>query len=144
MNFFSFFPLWSEQNEPKHDSSSSPGMTDQEKEIAASAYEVFLVNHLHSFLSLHAVTLKLPWQQGLTDDYSLIVSVSESNLSTVTIRVQQLGYIGPKQEKKQHVHVGNIKLSDRRESDGYTHNEIATYHLCFRTFGGHVCISKTG
>ncbi|XP_068590729.1 CCR4-NOT transcription complex subunit 10 isoform X1 [Cebidichthys violaceus] len=30
-----------EQNEAKHDNSSSPGMTDQEKEMAASAYEAF-------------------------------------------------------------------------------------------------------
>lgn len=34
----------SEQNEAKHDSSSSPGVTDQEKEIAASAYEAYLVS----------------------------------------------------------------------------------------------------
>ncbi|XP_044062435.1 CCR4-NOT transcription complex subunit 10 isoform X6 [Siniperca chuatsi] len=33
-----------EQNEVKHDSSSSPGMTDQEKEVAASAYEAFSVH----------------------------------------------------------------------------------------------------
>lgn len=40
------FLFLSEQNETKHDSSSSPGMTDQEKEVAASAYEAFLVIHL--------------------------------------------------------------------------------------------------
>lgn len=38
------FKFNTEQNEAKHDSSSSPGMTDQEKEMAASAYEAFLVN----------------------------------------------------------------------------------------------------
>lgn len=41
-----FFPLFNltEQNESKHDGSPSPGMTDQEKEVAASAYEAFVVN----------------------------------------------------------------------------------------------------
>lgn len=43
-----FFLL--EQNEAKYESSSSPGMTDQEKEVAASAYEAFLVIHLFSIL----------------------------------------------------------------------------------------------
>lgn len=37
-----------EQNESKHDGSPSPGMTDQEKEVAASAYEAFLVTQ-HPF-----------------------------------------------------------------------------------------------
>lgn len=39
------FPLLRlvEQNESKHDGSPSPGMTDQEKEVAASAYEAFVV-----------------------------------------------------------------------------------------------------
>uniref|UniRef100_A0A3Q3NCD0 CCR4-NOT transcription complex subunit 10 n=1 Tax=Labrus bergylta TaxID=56723 RepID=A0A3Q3NCD0_9LABR len=37
----SLFHSKSEQNESKHDSSSSPGVTDQEKEVAASAYESF-------------------------------------------------------------------------------------------------------
>lgn len=40
-----FFPLFNltEQSESKHDGSPSPGMTDQEKEVAASAYEAFVV-----------------------------------------------------------------------------------------------------
>lgn len=48
LSIFHLFSLLflSEQNETKHDSSSSPGMTDQEKEVAASAYEAFLVIHL--------------------------------------------------------------------------------------------------
>lgn len=43
--FNCFFPLLNliEQNESKHDGPPSPGMTDQEKEVAASAYEAFLV-----------------------------------------------------------------------------------------------------
>lgn len=39
------FIFKSEQNEAKHDGSPSPGMTDQEKEMAASAYEAFMVNN---------------------------------------------------------------------------------------------------
>lgn len=39
------FIFKSEQNEAKHDGSPSPGMTDQEKEMAASAYEAFTVNN---------------------------------------------------------------------------------------------------
>lgn len=46
-----------EQNESKHDGSPSPGMTDQEKEVAASAYEAFLVaqhpfKHCHNLVNL--------------------------------------------------------------------------------------------
>lgn len=48
---FLVFSFSTEQNEPKHDSSSSPGMTDQEKEVAASAYESFSVHHTFSFLT---------------------------------------------------------------------------------------------
>ncbi|KAG7235206.1 hypothetical protein INR49_003087, partial [Caranx melampygus] len=41
LTFLLLLSFGSEQNEAKHDSSTSPGMTDQEKEMAASAYEAF-------------------------------------------------------------------------------------------------------
>lgn len=44
---FDVFPSFTglEQNEAKLDSSSSPGITDQEKEVAANAFEAFSVIH---------------------------------------------------------------------------------------------------
>uniref|UniRef100_A0A3Q1H1Q0 CCR4-NOT transcription complex subunit 10 n=1 Tax=Anabas testudineus TaxID=64144 RepID=A0A3Q1H1Q0_ANATE len=65
-----------EQNEPKHDSSSSPGMTDQEKEIAASAYEVFLagkydesLKHLEALQELNKEDYKITMNKAVVEFY---------------------------------------------------------------------------
>lgn len=63
-----FFPLphLVEQNESKHDGSPSPGMTDQEKEVAASAYEAFVVIQ-HFFKHWHLIqgALVHGWKRGV-------------------------------------------------------------------------------
>lgn len=53
-----FLPLLHllEQNESKHDGSPSPGMTDQEKEVAVSAYEAFVVIQ-HFFFDTETLNL---------------------------------------------------------------------------------------
>lgn len=65
-----------EQNEPKHDSSSSPGMTDQEKEVAASAYESFStgkydesLKHLEALQELNKEDYKIALNKAVVKFY---------------------------------------------------------------------------
>ncbi|KAG8009732.1 CCR4-NOT transcription complex subunit 10, partial [Nibea albiflora] len=66
----------SEQNEAKHDSSSSPGMTDQEKEVAASAYEEFsagkydeCLKHLEALHELNKEDYKIAMNKAVVEFY---------------------------------------------------------------------------
>lgn len=53
--FFIFF-IQPELNEVKHDNTSSPGISDQEKAIAANALEAFTVtSHLFTINSLRQI-----------------------------------------------------------------------------------------
>ncbi|KAF3691423.1 CCR4-NOT transcription complex subunit 10 [Channa argus] len=65
-----------EQNEAKHESSSSPGMTDQEKEMAANAYETFLVGkydeslkHLEALQELNKEDYKIAMNKAVVEFY---------------------------------------------------------------------------
>uniref|UniRef100_A0A665TLG7 CCR4-NOT transcription complex subunit 10 n=1 Tax=Echeneis naucrates TaxID=173247 RepID=A0A665TLG7_ECHNA len=66
----------SDQNEAKHDSPSSPGMTDQEKEMAASAYESFLAGkyeesfkHLEALQELNKEDYKITMNKAIVEFY---------------------------------------------------------------------------
>ncbi|XP_073340891.1 CCR4-NOT transcription complex subunit 10 isoform X1 [Pagrus major] len=65
-----------EQNEAKHDNSSSPGMTDQEKEVAASAYESFSagkydesLKHLEALQELNKEDYKIAMNKAVVKFY---------------------------------------------------------------------------
>ncbi|CAK6972013.1 CCR4-NOT transcription complex subunit 10 isoform X1 [Scomber scombrus] len=65
-----------EQNETKHDSSSSPGMSDQEKEMAASAYEAFStgkyddsLKHLEALQELNKEDYKIAMNKSVVEFY---------------------------------------------------------------------------
>uniref|UniRef100_A0A674NZD5 CCR4-NOT transcription complex subunit 10 n=1 Tax=Takifugu rubripes TaxID=31033 RepID=A0A674NZD5_TAKRU len=65
-----------EQNESKHDGSPSPGMTDQEKEVAASAYEAFLagrydesLKHLEGLQELNKEDYKISMNEAIVKFY---------------------------------------------------------------------------
>ncbi|XP_035019399.1 CCR4-NOT transcription complex subunit 10 isoform X4 [Hippoglossus stenolepis] len=66
----------SEQNEAKHDNSSSPGMTDHEKEMAASAYEAFSagkyddsLKHLDALQELNKEDYKIALNKAVVEFY---------------------------------------------------------------------------
>ncbi|XP_049586252.1 CCR4-NOT transcription complex subunit 10 isoform X2 [Syngnathus scovelli] len=65
-----------EQNEAKHDKSSSPGMTDQEKQMAASAYDSFLakkydesLRHLEALQELNKEDYKIALNKAIVEFY---------------------------------------------------------------------------
>uniref|UniRef100_A0A4W6CIT9 CCR4-NOT transcription complex subunit 10 n=1 Tax=Lates calcarifer TaxID=8187 RepID=A0A4W6CIT9_LATCA len=65
-----------EQNEAKHDNPSSPGMTDQEKEMAASAYEAFSagkydesLKHLEALQELNKEDYKISMNKAVVEFY---------------------------------------------------------------------------
>ncbi|XP_058503963.1 CCR4-NOT transcription complex subunit 10 isoform X2 [Solea solea] len=65
-----------EQNEGKHDSSSSPGVTDQEKQMAATAYEAFStgkydesLKHLQALQELNKEDYKIALNKAVVDFY---------------------------------------------------------------------------
>ncbi|KAM9852221.1 CCR4-NOT transcription complex subunit 10 isoform 2-T2 [Aulostomus maculatus] len=66
-----------EQNEAKHDGSSSPGMTDQEKEMAASAHEAFVagkydesLKHLEALQELNKEDYKIAMNKAVVEFYT--------------------------------------------------------------------------
>ncbi|XP_077576985.1 CCR4-NOT transcription complex subunit 10 isoform X4 [Stigmatopora nigra] len=65
-----------EQNEAKHENSSSPAMTDQEKEMAASAYESFVagkyddsMRHLETLQELNKEDYKIALNKAVVEFY---------------------------------------------------------------------------
>nr|XP_057909810.1 CCR4-NOT transcription complex subunit 10 isoform X2 [Doryrhamphus excisus] len=65
-----------EQNDTKHDNASSPGMTDQEKEMAACAYESFLagkynesLRHLEALQELNKEDYKIALNKAVVEFY---------------------------------------------------------------------------
>ncbi|XP_037129806.1 CCR4-NOT transcription complex subunit 10 isoform X2 [Syngnathus acus] len=65
-----------EQNEAKHDKSSSPGMTDQEKQMAASAYDLFLakkydesLRNLEALQELNKEDYKIALNKAIVEFY---------------------------------------------------------------------------
>lgn len=115
-----------EQNESKHDSSSSPGMTDQEKEMAASAYEAFTAGkYEHSLKQLDAL------QELNKEDYKIpmnraVVEFYKSGQTTTGAFKQTLLML------KNQIHSSSEDvdgLDDVENSMLYYNQAIVLYHL---------------
>ncbi|XP_008322082.1 CCR4-NOT transcription complex subunit 10 [Cynoglossus semilaevis] len=115
-----------EQNEAKHDSSSSPGMTDQEKEMAASAYEAFLAGKYDESLK-HLDAL----QEHNKDDYKIamnkaVVEFYKSGQSTTWDLKDTL----MKMKNQVHTSAEDVDgLDDVENSSLYYNQAIIHYHM---------------
>uniref|UniRef100_A0A8C6WHZ8 CCR4-NOT transcription complex subunit 10 n=1 Tax=Neogobius melanostomus TaxID=47308 RepID=A0A8C6WHZ8_9GOBI len=108
----------SEPNESKHDSSSSPGMTDQEKEMAASAYEAFTVTAGHAAGDE---------QRGLQDPMNRAVVEFYKNGQTTTGAFKQTLLMLKNQIHSSAEDVDG--LDDVENSMLYYNQAIVLYHL---------------
>uniref|UniRef100_A0A8C6WHX6 CCR4-NOT transcription complex subunit 10 n=1 Tax=Neogobius melanostomus TaxID=47308 RepID=A0A8C6WHX6_9GOBI len=106
----------SEPNESKHDSSSSPGMTDQEKEMAASAYEAFTVSEF-----------VYDEQRGLQDPMNRAVVEFYKNGQTTTGAFKQTLLMLKNQIHSSAEDVDG--LDDVENSMLYYNQAIVLYHL---------------
>ncbi|XP_076004653.1 CCR4-NOT transcription complex subunit 10 isoform X2 [Genypterus blacodes] len=115
-----------EQNETKHDNSSSPGMTDQEKEMAACAYEAFSAGKYNESLKqLEAL------QEANKEDYKIsmnkaIVEFYRSGQATTGTLMQTL------MAMKNQVHTTGEDvdgLDDVENSLLYYNQAIIHYHM---------------
>uniref|UniRef100_A0A8C2XPF0 CCR4-NOT transcription complex subunit 10 n=1 Tax=Cyclopterus lumpus TaxID=8103 RepID=A0A8C2XPF0_CYCLU len=115
-----------EQNEAKHDNSSSPGATDQEKEMAASAYEAFSTGkHDESLKQLDAL------QDLNKEDYKIamnkaVVEFYKSSQTTTGTLKQTL------MAMKNQVHTSTEDmdgLDDVENSLLYYNQAIIHYHM---------------
>ncbi|XP_069573325.1 CCR4-NOT transcription complex subunit 10 isoform X3 [Brachyistius frenatus] len=86
-----------EQNETKHDSSLSPGMTDQEKEVAASAYEAFSaakyeesLKHLEALQDLNKDDYKVAMNRAVVDFYKSGQTTTETLKQTLVAMKNQV------------------------------------------------------
>ncbi|XP_069028120.1 CCR4-NOT transcription complex subunit 10 isoform X3 [Embiotoca jacksoni] len=86
-----------EQNETKHDSSPSPGMTDQEKEVAASAYEAFSaakyeesLKHLEALQDLNKDDYKVAMNRAVVDFYKSGQTTTETLKQTLVAMKNQV------------------------------------------------------
>uniref|UniRef100_A0A3P8VPT3 CCR4-NOT transcription complex subunit 10 n=1 Tax=Cynoglossus semilaevis TaxID=244447 RepID=A0A3P8VPT3_CYNSE len=120
------FKFNTEQNEAKHDSSSSPGMTDQEKEMAASAYEAFLAGKYDESLK-HLDAL----QEHNKDDYKIamnkaVVEFYKSGQSTTWDLKDTL----MKMKNQVHTSAEDVDgLDDVENSSLYYNQAIIHYHM---------------
>ncbi|XP_054476956.1 CCR4-NOT transcription complex subunit 10 isoform X2 [Anoplopoma fimbria] len=115
-----------EQNEGKHDNSSSPGMTDQEKEMAASAYEAFSnAKYDESLKQLDAL------QELNKDDYKIalnkaVVEFYKSSQTTTGTLKQTLMAM----KNQVHTSAEDIDgLDDVENSLLYYNQAIIHYHM---------------
>uniref|UniRef100_A0AAQ5YRM0 CCR4-NOT transcription complex subunit 10 n=1 Tax=Amphiprion ocellaris TaxID=80972 RepID=A0AAQ5YRM0_AMPOC len=115
-----------EQNEAKHESSPSPGMTDQEKEIAASAYEAFLAGQYDESLK-HLEAL----QEVNKEDYKItmnraVVEFYKSDQTTTGMLKQTLMAM----KNQVHTSAEDVDgLDDVENSLLYYNQAIIHYHL---------------
>ncbi|KAG7463340.1 CCR4-NOT transcription complex subunit 10 isoform X2 [Solea senegalensis] len=86
-----------EQNEAKHDGSSSPGVTDQEKQMAASAYEAFStgkydesLKHLQALQELNKEDYKIALNKAVVDFYKSGQSTTGTLKQTLIIMKNQV------------------------------------------------------
>lgn len=115
-----------EQNESKHDSSSSPGMTDQEKEMAASAYEAFTAGKYdHSLKQLDALQelnkddYKIPMNRAVVEFYKSGQTTTGAFKQTLLILKNQI-----------HSSAEDVDgLDDVENSMLYYNQAIVLYHL---------------
>ncbi|XP_034084444.1 CCR4-NOT transcription complex subunit 10 isoform X2 [Gymnodraco acuticeps] len=115
-----------EQNEAKHDSSSSPGVTDQEKEIAASAYEAYLsgkydesLKHLETLQELNKEDYKIAMNKAVVEFYK------SSQTTTGTLKQTLLAM-----KNQVHTSAEDIDgLDDVENSWLYYNQAIIHYHM---------------
>ncbi|KAK5892850.1 hypothetical protein CesoFtcFv8_013200 [Champsocephalus esox] len=115
-----------EQNEAKHDSSSSPGVTDQEKEIAASAYEAYLsgkydesLKHLETLQDLNKEDYKIAMNKAVVEFYK------SSQTTTGTLKQTLLAM-----KNQVHTSAEDIDgLDDVENSWLYYNQAIIHYHM---------------
>lgn len=115
-----------EQNESKHDGSSSPGMTDQEKEMAASAYEAFTAGkYEHSLKQLDALQelnkedYKVPMNRAVVEFYKSGQTTTGAFKQTLLMLKNQI-----------HSSAEDVDgLDDVENSMLYYNQAIVLYHL---------------
>uniref|UniRef100_UPI003AAB58C5 CCR4-NOT transcription complex subunit 10 isoform X2 n=1 Tax=Centroberyx gerrardi TaxID=166262 RepID=UPI003AAB58C5 len=115
-----------EQNEAKHDNSSSPGMTDQEKEMAASAYEAFTagkydesLKHLETLQELNKEDYKITMNKAIAEFYKSGQSTTGTLKQTLMAMKNQV-----------HTSVEDIDgLDDVENSLLYYNQAIIHYHM---------------
>ncbi|XP_071383820.1 CCR4-NOT transcription complex subunit 10 isoform X2 [Centroberyx affinis] len=115
-----------EQNEAKHDNSSSPGMTDQEKEMAASAYEAFTagkydesLKHLETLQELNKEDYKIAMNKAVAEFYKSGQSTTGTLKQTLMAMKNQV-----------HTSVEDIDgLDDVENSLLYYNQAIIHYHM---------------
>uniref|UniRef100_A0A3Q3W360 CCR4-NOT transcription complex subunit 10 n=1 Tax=Mola mola TaxID=94237 RepID=A0A3Q3W360_MOLML len=136
---FDVFPslIGLEQNEAKLDSSSSPGMTDQEKEVAANAYEAFSAGKYdESLKQLEAL------QELNKEDYKItmnkaIVKFYKSGQTTTGTLKQSLMAM----RNQVHTSAEDVDgLDDVENSLLYYNQAIIHYHM--RQYSEAICIGE--
>ncbi|XP_032373430.1 CCR4-NOT transcription complex subunit 10 isoform X2 [Etheostoma spectabile] len=115
-----------EQNEAKHDSSSSPGMTDQERETAARAYETFTagkydesLKHLEALQELNKEDYKIALNKAVVEFYK------SSQTTTGTLKQTLMAM-----KNQVHTSAEDIDgLDDVENSLLYYNQAIVHYHM---------------
>ncbi|KAM4632804.1 CCR4-NOT transcription complex subunit 10 isoform 2-T2 [Polymixia lowei] len=115
-----------EQNEAKHDNSSSPGMTDQEKEMAASAFEAFTfgkydesLKHLENLQEMNKEDYKIAMNKAIAEFYKSGQTTTGTLKQTLMTMKNQV-----------HTSVEDIDgLDDVENSLLYYNQAIIHYHM---------------
>uniref|UniRef100_A0A3B4GEB9 CCR4-NOT transcription complex subunit 10 n=1 Tax=Pundamilia nyererei TaxID=303518 RepID=A0A3B4GEB9_9CICH len=131
------FIFKSEQNEAKHDGSPSPGMTDQEKEMAASAYEAFTAGRCDEALR-HLEAL----QELTKEDYKIamnkaVVEFYKSGQTTTGLLKQTLMSM----KNQVHTSAEDVDGLDDVENSFLYYNQ-AIIHYYMRQFSDAICIGE--
>uniref|UniRef100_A0AAX7ULH3 CCR4-NOT transcription complex subunit 10 n=1 Tax=Astatotilapia calliptera TaxID=8154 RepID=A0AAX7ULH3_ASTCA len=131
------FIFKSEQNEAKHDGSPSLGMTDQEKEMAASAYEAFTAGRCDEALR-HLEAL----QELTKEDYKIamnkaVVEFYKSGQTTTGLLKQTLMSM----KNQVHTSAEDVDGLDDVENSFLYYNQ-AIIHYYMRQFSDAICIGE--
>ncbi|KAL3981318.1 synaptotagmin-11 [Sarotherodon galilaeus] len=126
-----------EQNEAKHDGSPSPAMTDQEKEMAASAYEAFTagrcdeaLRHLEALQELNKEDYKIAMNKAVVEFY-------KSGQTTTGLLKQTLMSM----KNQVHTSAEDVDGLDDVENSLLYYNQ-AIIHYYMRQFSEAICIGE--
>ncbi|CAI5678381.1 unnamed protein product [Oreochromis niloticus] len=126
-----------EQNEAKHDGSPSPAMTDQEKEMAASAYEAFTagrcdeaLRHLEGLQELNKEDYKIAMNKAVVEFY-------KSGQTTTGLLKQTLMSM----KNQVHTSAEDVDGLDDVENSLLYYNQ-AIIHYYMRQFSEAICIGE--
>lgn len=122
-----------EQNETKHDSSTSPEMTDQEKEMAASAYDAFTagkyedsLKHLETLQELNKEDYKIPMNRAVVEFYKTGQSTTGTFKQTLMMLKNQF----PHRSLQIHTSAEDVDgLDDVENCMLYYNQAIVHYHM---------------